>query len=176
MALSAEAMKRELHQHSKRLRGLFSFAVQPSLIALLLVLLIWMVCFTTIQILEDTKRLDAEQDVANVARVFEEHVARASRETDRTLLFLRTTYESDPSKFNLGKWVQDPEFKSELLVQFALIDPQGMMVESNVGSLDNARSVTPGGPPAVRAATTGPSVSRASVYGLPSTVPSSSVL
>ena len=136
MALSAEAMKRELHQHSKRLRGLFSFAVQPSLIALLLVLLIWMVCFTTIQILEDTKRLDAEQDVANVARVFEEHVARASRETDRTLLFLRTTYESDPSKFNLGKWVLDPEFKSELLVQFALIDPQGMMVESNVGSLD----------------------------------------
>ena len=95
----------------------------PLLIALLLIVLLWLGIFQTIKVLEDTKRIDAAQDVSNVARVFEEHVSRTIRETDKTLLFLRVNYEANPLAFNLAKWVQDDEFKTDILVQFALIGP-----------------------------------------------------
>ncbi len=105
----------------------------PLLIAMLLIVLLWLGIFQTIKVLEDTKRIDAAQDVSNVARVFEEHVSRTIRETDKTLLFLRVNYEANPLAFNLAKWVQDDEFKTDILVQFALIGPDGIMIESNVG-------------------------------------------
>jgi signal transduction histidine kinase/DNA-binding response OmpR family regulator len=105
----------------------------PGLIALLLLGLIWFGSFLVIRVLDDLKRSDASQNASNVARVFEEHVSRAIRETDKTLLFLRATFEADPARFSLARWVNDAEFKSELLVQFALINPQGLMLESNVG-------------------------------------------
>ena len=105
----------------------------PLLIAMLLIVLLWLGIFQTIKLLEDTKRIDAAQDVSNVARVFEEHVSRTIRETDKTLLFLRVNYEANPLAFDLAKWVHDDEFKTDILVQFALIGPDGVMIESNVG-------------------------------------------
>jgi signal transduction histidine kinase/CheY-like chemotaxis protein/HPt (histidine-containing phosphotransfer) domain-containing protein len=112
--------------------GLF-ISHAPGLIALLLVGLIWLGSYQAIRVVEETKRTDAALDASNVARVFEEHVARAVRETDKTLLFLRATFEANPASFSLARWANDAEFKSELLVQFALINPQGLMLESNVG-------------------------------------------
>lgn len=105
----------------------------PLPIACLLIAVVWGVVFYFCTLLDNTKRQDARQDVSNLARVYEEHVARAVRETDKTLLFLRAIYEADPASFNLARWVNDTEFKSELLVQFAFIDASGIMIESNVG-------------------------------------------
>lgn len=101
--------------------------------ALLLVVIIWAGVFQANQLFEASKQREAEQDAANFARVFEDHVARAIRETDKTLLFLRAVYESNPNSFDLLKWTNDSEFKSELVIQYALIDPRGLMVDSNVG-------------------------------------------
>lgn len=78
-------------------------------------------------------RRDATHDATNIARVFEEHVARAIRETDKTLLLLRTAYEDRPEEFNLSRWTSAKEFKSELVIQYAHIGTTGKMLQSNVG-------------------------------------------
>ena len=110
-----------------------SIALAPLLIAFFLIIILWAGTFHTIIVLENSKREEAQQDVINLARVFEEHVSRAVHETDKTLLFLRATYEASPPAFNLKRWVDDAQFKTELLVQFAFINSDGLMVESNVG-------------------------------------------
>ena len=114
-----------------------NFGSSPFLIpALGAIVFIWWGVVAANQLITDNNRLDASQDAANVARVFEEHVARAIRETDKTLLFLRAIYQDRSEDFSLARWTNEKEFKSELVVQFAQIDANGMMVQSNVGTLN----------------------------------------
>ena len=113
------------------LKGWMRSAVFP--VALLLVVGIWLGVVVADRMFMDRHLLAAKQDAANVAHVFEEHVARAIRETDKSLLFLRAVFEERPEEFNLARWTSDNEFKSELLVQYAHIGPTGMMLQSNVG-------------------------------------------
>jgi two-component system, sensor histidine kinase len=104
------------------------------LIAASLIMCVWIGVFVFDQMAQKEFRDDAAQDTTNIARVFGEHVARAIKETDKTLLMLRAIQEDRPDEFNLTQWVGHKEFKSELVVQYAQISATGMMMQSNVGS------------------------------------------
>jgi len=108
------------------------------LVALLLVVGIWVGVVVADQMFMARHMLVAKQNAANVAHVFEEHVARVIRETDKSLLFLRAVFEERPDDFSLARWTSDKEFKSELVVQYAHIGPTGMMLQSNVGRTKTA--------------------------------------
>lgn len=105
-----------------------------SLFGLAMIVLVWLGVEHNLAIRYEADSKSATQNVANMSRIFEEHVSRAIRETDKRLLLLRAAYESSAEgTFDLQAWVGNAQFKSELDAQYALIGADGVMVASNVG-------------------------------------------
>jgi diguanylate cyclase (GGDEF)-like protein len=84
---------------------------------------------------EDAKRTEstAYQDTANLARAFEEHIIRLIQAHDQILLFARTSYAKNPDNFDLGQWSRDQHFATDVTLQIATTDKDGILTGSNLG-------------------------------------------
>jgi diguanylate cyclase (GGDEF)-like protein/PAS domain S-box-containing protein len=71
---------------------------------------------------------------SNLARVFEQYIARAIGGADSVLLTLRDSYEHDPSHFELARLVNNIKLKNDWISQFAIVGPDGF-----VGTLSGGR-------------------------------------
>ena len=69
----------------------------------------------------------------NYALVFEENVLRSIGEIDKALLYLRRTVESRKDTTDFSTIVNSTDVLSEIIVQVAIIDADGMMRASNAG-------------------------------------------
>lgn len=103
------------------------------LFGIIMIGLLWLGVTHNLKVREETAQKSAIKHITGLSRIFEEHVARALVEADKTLLLLRAAYESAPSNFDLREWVGAQAFKTELAVQHALIGKDGIMIASNVG-------------------------------------------
>jgi len=86
------------------------------------------------QELRATER-DALEDTSILANAFEENVIRAIHSIDEVILFVRDSYARDPARFDLLSWARERPFLNEQMLQIALIDPRGMLVQSNFGPI-----------------------------------------
>lgn len=77
----------------------------------------------------------AKQQTANLARTFEEHIARTIRGIDGTLIVLRTMYEKDPKTFAFVDWSKGTGLVSDAVLQYAIIDTAGRLVASSLGEV-----------------------------------------
>jgi diguanylate cyclase (GGDEF)-like protein len=77
---------------------------------------------------KDTRRTNH-----NFAMVFEENVLRSIGEIDKALLYLRHTIETRKDSTDFYTIVNTTDVLSEIIVQVAIIDAQGIMRASNVG-------------------------------------------
>ena len=66
----------------------------------------------------------------NLASAFEESVVRSVSEIDKTLLLLRARYLLDSAHFDIHRVVTNPLYASDLVKNAALIDANGLMVNS----------------------------------------------
>jgi diguanylate cyclase (GGDEF)-like protein len=66
----------------------------------------------------------------NLASAFEESVIRSVSEIDKTLLLLRARYLLDPQDFDIRRISTNPLYASDLVRNVALIDANGLMVNS----------------------------------------------
>jgi diguanylate cyclase (GGDEF)-like protein len=66
----------------------------------------------------------------NLASAFEESVIRSVSEVDKTLLLLRARYLLDPQHFDIHRVATNPLYASDLVKNAALIDANGVMVNS----------------------------------------------
>jgi diguanylate cyclase (GGDEF)-like protein len=80
---------------------------------------------------EDTK--EAQRTNQNFAMVFEENVLRSIGEIDKALLYLRRSVETRSASTDFGTIANTTDVLSEIIVQVAIIDAQGIMRASNVG-------------------------------------------
>lgn len=103
-----------------------------------MICLLWLGINHVLTVRHETMERTATQSISTLSRMLEEHVTRALQEVDKTLLLLRAAYTNNPSLFDLREWVGNPQFKTELAVQYALIGPDGFLIASNVGAA-NAR-------------------------------------
>ena len=103
-----------------------------------IVAFLWVGIYHNLNVRLETERRAASRNVSNLSSIFAEHVSRTLRESDKTLLLLRSAWEAAPHSFDLRSWVGNAEFRSEIAVQFALIGADGVMLASNVGPT-NAR-------------------------------------
>jgi diguanylate cyclase (GGDEF)-like protein len=78
-------------------------------------------------------RKDAERSNRNFAMVFEENVLRSIGEIDKALLYMRKSIETRKDTTDLATIVYTTDVLSEIIVQVAIIDRNGMMRASNVG-------------------------------------------
>src|ERR1700719_2322485 len=76
---------------------------------------------------------EAERTNHNFAMVFEENVLRSIGEIDKSLLYLRRSIETRKDSVDFGTIVNTTDVLSEIIVQVAIIDANGIMRASNVG-------------------------------------------
>jgi two-component system sensor histidine kinase/response regulator len=85
-----------------------------------------------------TERAAAEaagrNNTGNLARVFADNTARAVRQVDDTLLYVRDSYVHDPNGFDLSVWGRNRQFQAGLMFQVSLIGPNGHLTGSSLGT------------------------------------------
>jgi len=86
------------------------------------------------QELRATER-DAMEETSILANAFEDNVIRAIHSIDQVILFVRDSYARDPARFDLLSWARERPFLNDQTLQIALIDPHGMLVQSNLGPI-----------------------------------------
>lgn len=128
--LSSE-LKERLRKSHPTLAAALNFV---TLFGLAMIAVVWVGVEHNLSVRYESASKAAAQNVTSLTRIFEEHVSRAIREADKRLLLLRAAHESVPEgEFDLQAWVGNPQFKSDLDAQYALIGPDGIMVASNLG-------------------------------------------
>lgn len=100
--------------------------------SVVLLCVIWLAAWHQIETERNALRRDIAQDTANLALVFEQYVARTASELDRTLKFLRQSYERSGFKAEWSSLVKDQYTVDDQTVQIAVIDAKGMMITSTV--------------------------------------------
>lgn len=98
--------------------------------SILLLAVIWLAAFQVIETERVTLQRDLAKDTANLAIVLEQNVARLVSEIDRTIKFLRTSYERNASQVDWPTLIKDEYALSDQTVQIAIIDKQGIMITS----------------------------------------------
>ena len=78
---------------------------------------------------------EAAKDTANLARTFDEDITRTVEAVDQTLLFTREAYRHDPTGLLLGSWSKAHAFLDDLHMQISLVNRDGDVVWSNLGSV-----------------------------------------
>ena len=76
---------------------------------------------------------EAERANQNFAMVFEENVLRSIGEIDKALLYLRKSVESRKDTTDYATIANTTDVLSEIIVQVAIIDANGIMRASNAG-------------------------------------------
>src|SRR5690349_7457196 len=76
---------------------------------------------------------EAERTNLNFAMVFEENVLRSIGEIDKALLYLRRSIETRKDTTDFHTIVNTTDVLSEIIVQVAIIDAQGVLRASNAG-------------------------------------------
>jgi diguanylate cyclase (GGDEF)-like protein len=80
-----------------------------------------------------TTEQSARHDAQNLARAFEENTERIVAGFDQTLLSARASYADNPDGFSASEWLPRRHRADPFLVQLAIIDPRGILVDSSIG-------------------------------------------
>lgn len=84
---------------------------------------------------------DAVRQGSNLTRVLEEYIRRIVQETDGALLALRRAYLKDPQHFDAVSWTARTQSHNDLVVDFGIAGPDGLVKQSNHGPLFSPVSV-----------------------------------
>ncbi|MFH6785520.1 MULTISPECIES: putative bifunctional diguanylate cyclase/phosphodiesterase [Methylobacterium] len=76
---------------------------------------------------------DSERTTHNFAMVFEENVLRSIGEIDKSLLYMRRSIENRAGREDYATIVNTTDLLSEIIVQVAIIGPDGVMRATNAG-------------------------------------------
>jgi diguanylate cyclase (GGDEF)-like protein len=94
-----------------------------------MVAVIWAGVGFNLAVEHDRSRLSAIQNTGNLARVFEENIARTLMETDRAIRLLRTSYQVN-GNFELANSLTNLSQQSDLLAEIRIMGPDGVVLAS----------------------------------------------
>ena len=97
-------------------------------------ILLWAGIFLLLDRQRSDKLREAVRETENLARAFEENIARTVGAVDRTLLSLRSAYVAADGQFDLAAWQRDVQALDDLTLQIAIVDPDGRMRMSTLGT------------------------------------------
>src|SRR5215216_2865568 len=105
----------------------------PLQVALFFLPLVWTGYFA-ITASERTEALQQARAHGNsVAELFEENTERIFERVDQSLRVARALYAQEPTAFSLKFWAEKAQMASGDVVQFALIGPDGYLIETTAG-------------------------------------------
>src|SRR5262245_41253178 len=119
--------------HIANLPRLIAERRSTAILGMVIIAMLW--AGIVVKHLEDFQadRNEAERNNQNFAMVFEENVLRSIGEIDKALLYLRRSIETRKEAINFHTIVNTTDVLSEIIVQVAIIDANGIMRASNVG-------------------------------------------
>lgn len=91
---------------------------------------LWWASFALVELERTANRRSIENDTANLSRAFEQNVIRSLSEIDKTLLYLRQTYDGQTDWATLIRQAYTP---SDITFQLAVIDARGKLVATDRG-------------------------------------------
>ncbi len=100
-----------------------------------MIALVWGTIAFHLKVVERATVQGAFQDSANLARAFEEQIARTVRGIDSTLLVLRAIYVKDTKGFDLAEWTWHAGIVTDVVIQYAIIDRDGKLRASSLGKV-----------------------------------------
>src|SRR5438105_4661691 len=119
--------------HLLRLPKLIAERRSSAIFGMVIIAMLWTgVCLKYAGDLEEDKR-EAERTNHNFAMVFEENVLRSIGEIDKALLYLRRSIETRQGSTDFATIASTTDVLSEIIVQVAIIDANGIMRASNAG-------------------------------------------
>jgi diguanylate cyclase (GGDEF)-like protein len=101
-----------------------------TILGVAMIALIWGATTIYLQSGRETDLRSATLETSNLARVFEQHIARTIRDADNTLITLRTIYRADRKSFALIDWPTEANHRNEFILHYSVIDATGKLVES----------------------------------------------
>ncbi|NUQ35854.1 MAG: PDZ domain-containing protein [Planctomycetaceae bacterium] len=104
-------------------------------IAVLVTAVVWTAIVALLASIERQAVQGTRHDLANLARLFDEHVSRLVRSTDVAMVAMRRTLEGDAAGFRLEAWLAQNAGLIEDLPQIGVIDARGILVATSVGPL-----------------------------------------
>jgi diguanylate cyclase (GGDEF)-like protein len=122
----------------KRLRG---FAQTTTYLGVAVIAGIWGGVFFVTN--EEHQRAYEEgmRQGGNLTRVFEQYIARVIGAADSGLLDMRESYEHDPQNFDIAGRVGRAQFQNNIVTQFGIVGPDGLIKLSSTQSISSAEYV-----------------------------------
>lgn len=114
-------------------RFLRDAAQTPSILAIAMIAMIWGGIFLKYQNQSQSDYRAAQKNTFNLALLFEENALRSIGEADKVLFYLRRIIEARLGTVDYHKLVTSSDIISEIIVQVAVIDAQGIMRASSAG-------------------------------------------
>src|SRR6202140_637539 len=117
----------------RRLPRLLAERRSSAVFGVVIIAMIWVAVL--VKYSEDVQgdQREAERTNHNFAMIFEENVLRSIGEIDKALLYLRRSIETRKDSVDFNTIVGTTDVLSEIIVQVAIIDANGIMRASNVG-------------------------------------------
>ncbi len=101
-----------------------------TILGIAMIALIWIATAVYIHSGKQHDLQSATQAASNLARVFEEHIARTIREVDNTLIVMRAIYVADRNKFDFIDWPTQKNRKNDSILHYSIIDATGKLTTS----------------------------------------------
>src|SRR5215510_4490309 len=122
-----------MNLHILQLPRLIAERRSSAIFGMVIIAMLW--AGVAVKYAEDVQadRRDAERTNTNFAMVFEENVLRSIGEIDKALLYLRRSIETRKESIDFSTIVNTTDVLSEIIVQVAIIDANGIMRASNIG-------------------------------------------
>jgi diguanylate cyclase (GGDEF)-like protein len=112
-----------------------AFAQTTTYLGVVMIVAIWGGIYFLSTQAHDRAHEDGLRKGSNMARVFEEYIARVISGIDSELLVLRKLYEQDPEHFRFDNWVDKASTRSNLTVHFSITGPDGILKLSSLGPI-----------------------------------------
>jgi PAS domain S-box-containing protein len=96
-------------------------------------MLVAIYCTLTYLLISDRQEAaaDAARRGGNIVRIIEQSFSHILKSADASLLFLRKSYQLNPSNFDLAAWARDPSISNELTFDFGIADAKGRVIDTS---------------------------------------------
>jgi diguanylate cyclase (GGDEF)-like protein/PAS domain S-box-containing protein len=108
-------------------RWLKAVAQGSTLLGLIMIALIWAGLSFHQEVRRDNDERGALQDADNLARAFEENLARSLNEIDRSLKIMRSRYVRNPDELEFRDWLRNSYLFDEQTLQVGIIGADGRL-------------------------------------------------
>ena len=121
------------HNTPDKTRWLRALAQSSTWLSAIIIVFVWSSIIFHLQVERSAAERGAVLNSANLARAFEEHLARTLNDIDRSLKAIRANYIADES-FNLKRWLRSTQLFDDQTLQVGLIGVDGFIKLSSVDS------------------------------------------